>query len=143
MRRLKLGSLRERLSFDLAGLMQLVRFVLVGGATTLLYAALALGLIFLGGLRPLTAHLIAYAIAVPVSFLGQKFFTFRFAGDQQRALRRFLASTLAALLLSTVGMALVVRAELPSYSGILLTMASVPATSYLMMALWVFTDEGA
>ncbi|MEM6310639.1 MAG: GtrA family protein [Pseudomonadota bacterium] len=122
-------------------LKRLLRFALVGGAATLMYGGLSLIFLYGLGTAAMAAHLLAYLLVIPLSFLGQKRITFEFKGDRGRAFFRFVLTSLLALLLSTSLVWAVRTAGLVPLYGILGTMLVVPLISYLMMAFWVFLER--
>ena len=73
------------------------RFILIGGAATLVHA-LMLGLLVEGaGLEPTPANLLAFISAFLVSYVGHKQVTFRSSAPHTQALPRFLLAALAGL----------------------------------------------
>ncbi|MEP1649727.1 MAG: GtrA family protein [Paracoccaceae bacterium] len=120
---------------------RLLRFALVGGAATLLYGGLSLILLYGLGMAAMTAHLMSYALVIPLSFLGQKRITFDFKGNQGKAFLRFVVTSLLGLSLSTAAVwAIKTAGYLPLY-GTIAAMLVVPVISYLMMAFWVFLER--
>jgi putative flippase GtrA len=120
---------------------KLLRFGVVGGSATLLYGIFVLALHAMLPLPPLAEHSAAYALAVPVSYLGQRTFTFRYRGPEFRAMRRFLLTVVLAYVVSTVAVYLCgAILGLPFYYGTVVTMGIVPVISFLTMLLWVFIE---
>lgn len=126
-------------------LVKLLRFGLVGGAATLLYGLFAVALQELFAPPVLLGHALAYHLAIPASYLGQRSFTFRYRGSDRRALKRFLVTAAVAFAISTAAV-YGVEAWLgwPYLAGTLITMLVVPLVSFATMLLWVFFEpEGA
>lgn len=119
--------------------MRLARFGLVGGAATLAYGVIAYGLVSYGKIGDVLASVIAYAAAIPVSFLGQKFFAFRSTEPARQELVRFLVVQGFNLVLAAGVMALVTNVfDLASIWGIVAVMLTIPMITYILLAVAVF-----
>ena len=123
---------------DEALIHRLIRFGCVGGTASLVYAVLVWLLVSNGLTSPTTASIIAYLVAIPVSFLGQKFFTFRAKGKVKTEFGFFLANHAFGLLLSTGIMGMIQTAGLDIKLGIAIVVIAVPIVSYLFMNFLVF-----
>ena len=123
---------------------KLVRFGLVGGGATLIYGALAVALQELFAPPVLLGHAVAYMLAIPASYLGQRSFTFRYRGPERPAIARFLIAASVAFAISA---AAVYAGEAwfgwPYLAGIAITMIVVPLVSFATMLLWVFFEPRA
>lgn len=75
---------------------QFLRFLLVGGFNTIFGYAIIFSAMYWFGMSPVASNVLGYAIAIMVSFLLNKFFTFRSSGSGKRELVRFLAVFLLA-----------------------------------------------
>lgn len=120
-----------------AFLSRVVRFAIVGVAGTLLYATLAFGLEY-GGVPVFWAHIVASAISLAASYLGQKIFTFQIRGQHRQMGTRFLIAT--ALLVATQS-ALVYVLDRAGVEARLVLMASTlyyPPASFLLHTFWTF-----
>jgi putative flippase GtrA len=120
----------------------LLRFGSVGVVATATYAVLALLLETFTALSPVVAHAVAYGMAIPVSFYGQRTWTFRHKGRVSAAFWRFLLTNAVALALTSTVVAQVDRLGWPSGIGTGFTVLAVPAISFAMMKIWVFPGEG-
>ena len=121
---------------------EIIRFGIAGGAATLLYGLLSLLLTWSTGRPAITVHVLAYFLALPVSFLAQGLFTFRYRGKKAHAFTRFLVVAVVAFGLSTVSVYFL--RDIPVYGrylGIVATMLLVPLISFVTMKLWVFHDR--
>jgi putative flippase GtrA len=121
---------------------KLMRFALVGGSATLLYALFAIGLHQLWALPVLVGHVLAYLLAVPLSYLGQRHFAFSYRGPQLPALGRFLVTAGLAFAVSTC--VVYVGDEVFHWHYLVaigITMILVPTVSFIAMLLWVFIDR--
>lgn len=118
---------------------RLVRFAIVGGVASLSYAMIAYLLVARMGVGQVAASAIAYIAALPISFLGQKFFTFRSRGAARVEAPRFLVLQGANLALAsgvTAFFAHVLNA--PAIYGIIAVCVAIPLSAYLAMSIAVF-----
>lgn len=123
---------------------RLFRFGLVGGAASLTYALVAYGLLTYSALGTGLASSLAYVVAIPVSFVGQKYFTFRSDGRTMTELPKFLVIQVANIILCGVILKLATDIwGLPAIVGILMVVVVVPLASYVLFALLVFTASRA
>lgn len=123
---------------------KLLRFGLVGGASTFLYGLFTWLLAAVAAVPPLTATTLGYLLVIPANFVLQRFFTFRSTGKPKREAPRFVLVHAVNLAASIAGMHVVTNVLDADYRlGILLTMAMVPAATFIAMHLWVFPDGRA
>ena len=123
----------------LAEVFRVARFGLVGGAAALIYAACLLALVHFFDVRSVVASALAYLVAIPFSFLGQKYFTFRSTGKVQQEFAGFVILQGLNLLVAMAVTYLVVDVmELGHYAGILAVIAIIALISYGAMALAIF-----
>ena len=115
----------------------IVRFAMVGVASTLVY--LGASLVLLGwGLAPQATNLIGFLLGTATSYLGHYFFTYR-SGDSHLRLgaRFFLVTAGLALLCSGLHqMALLLGAE-PRLAALFVTVA-YPPLSFALNHFWAF-----
>lgn len=116
---------------------RLLRFAWVGIAATLVHA-LAYGILHRLGLPPLAANLVAFAAALPVSYLGQRRWVFRAAGGSPW---RFILLQLGGLGLNSGWVALVRASGLPPDAAIAGMILVTPGLAYLAAGRWVFPDR--
>ncbi|MEQ1863929.1 MAG: GtrA family protein [Micropepsaceae bacterium] len=119
--------------------LRLVRFGLVGGSSAAAYSLVLLALVTYAGAGSIVASALAYVIAIPVSFLGQKYFTFRSQGAVQRELPAFVAlqavNLVAAVFVTYVTVDVIGASH---YAGILAVVCTIALISYGAMALAIF-----
>lgn len=133
---------RERWPGVLAALMRVGRFGLVGIAASAAYAIIALLLIEGAGLRSWAGSALAYILAIPVSFFGQKHFTFRSQGPIAGEMPAFLLLQAANIVLAAGVMAVATDvAGLPHWLGVLAVVAVIPAVTYVALARGVFLQS--
>ena len=135
------GAFRRRPPWG-TGMRQPFVYVAVGGATALIYLAVAMGATRLLAAPPLWASLGGFAAAMPFSYLGHKLVTFRSAGEHRDELPRFIAVSIAGLAISAVVPALAVaRWHWPAAAGYLAACVGVPALNFVLLWLWVFVGR--
>lgn len=118
---------------------KLFRFGLAGGLSTLFYGVCAWCLVYLVAQPPVVASIIAYLLAIPVSFVLQRRFAFRSLGNVRAELPRFLLVQGTNLVASTGTMHAIVNVFHANPTiGVLITMMVIPLLSFVMLHLWVF-----
>jgi putative flippase GtrA len=118
-------------------LLRLMRFGAVGLSSTLLYWLLANVFLRLS-IRLMTAHCLAYAIAVPINYSMQRGFTFQSSASHGDSLPRFLIISACSFLVSTGIVETATILRLSPAVAITAVIAIVPLLSYLCMSTWVF-----
>lgn len=122
-----------------AGILRLVRFAAVGAVCSVVYAVMAWVLHELVGMSAVISSFCAYLIAIPVSFAGQKYFTFRSTGAVRRELPLFIAVQVLGLFLAAAVMQLVTVTYGLSFGlGTAAVVAVVPLSTYVMLHFGVF-----
>lgn len=125
---------------------QLLRFGSVGAAATLVHVLLYMLLVGVGGLSPVFSNLVAFSIAVVVSFSGHANWTFRneYRTRSSRShvlFTRFVISAVLGLLLNTVFVyVLVTTLGLDYVWAIPCFVLLTPLLLYLLNRLWVFGE---
>ena len=123
---------------------KLIRFSFVGAASGITYAV-AVALLVSGlGVTPTTSSVLGYLIALPVSFLGHRTYTFRSRATIVPEFIRFTSVHLVNMFVSLAGMAWAVDfLGLSYWVGILAAITLVPIATYITTDLWVFVDKSA
>jgi putative flippase GtrA len=121
--------------------LKLIRFALAGGLATALYGLFAVLLHQVLDVSNLAIHTMAFVLAIPVSYLGQSLFTFRYRGARTPALGRFAVVSLAAFLASSAATHAAAVSGAHFIVGVVVTMLIVPLVSFFAMLLWVFADR--
>jgi putative flippase GtrA len=111
----------------------------VGGSSAAAYSFVLLALVTYAGAGSIVASAAAYVVAIPVSFLGQKYFTFRSQGAVQRELPAFLAlqvvNLVAAVFVTYVTVDIIGANH---FVGIFAVVCTIALISYAAMALAIF-----
>lgn len=129
-----------------AAIGEALRFGVVGAAATATHAAAYLGWGY-AGVPPMAANLLAFCIAVIVSFVGHSFWTFPQARKKGRragleSFARFAAVALCGLALNTLSVYVVVRVlGLPSAYAAIPMLTAVPLILFLLSRSWAFAPE--
>ncbi len=122
------GMLRELTSFGLVGLL-----------ATGVYALVANVAIYLVGIEPKAASVLAFIIGSVFSFIVQGRITFGVQKPDWRNVLRFCMQTVISLLISYYAVWLVVDVwTLPAIAGTLAVCVLIPAVNYLGMKSFVF-----
>jgi putative flippase GtrA len=121
-------------------LVKLIRFGVVGLSASLLYAILVGGLLR-QHVGLLLAHCIAYATAIPYSYLAQRGFTFRSSSVHLTSLPRFLLTNGASFLLSTAIVAISRELQLPAAVAVSAVVVVAPLINCFCLNAWVFADR--
>lgn len=124
-------------------LWRIVRFGIVGGAASGTYAVVVIGLV--DGLRfdPTAASVIGYLCGIPVSFFGQKYFTFGSKARAREEIGRFIIVQLINLVLSLVVMRFVtVWLGLSHWLGIVAVIGVIALMTYGALRTHVFHGAG-
>lgn len=121
---------------------KLLRFAIVGVVVTASYSSVAYaGLAWLR-LSPIMSSVLACSAAIVVSYLGQKYFTFRSTVGHQLELPKFLAACMIAVVASTVCLSVVTHAGWDFRIAILISALVLPLCNFTVMNLWVFAQTG-
>jgi putative flippase GtrA len=118
----------------------ILRFLIVGGGNTLLYAVLSLLFMWLLPFSKQVSSTLAYLTAIPVAFLAYKKFVFRAgAATSHSEILRFLVTHGVNLVVSYVMVAVLCGGfGLPREVGVLASCAAFAIIGYILMKLWVF-----
>ena len=117
-----------------------LRFFIVGGGNTLLYAILSLLFMWLLPFSKQVSSTVAYLAGIPVAFLAYKTFVFR-AGSaiSHSEILRFLVTHSVNLVVSYVMVAVLCGGfGLPREVGVLASCAAFAIIGYILLKLWVF-----
>ncbi|MFZ1814793.1 MAG: GtrA family protein [Rhizobiaceae bacterium] len=121
-------------------LAQLARFAVTGGVASGVYAIVAYVCVSHAELSGTIASVIAYAIAIPVSFLGQKFWTFRSRGAIRQELSKFLMLQIGNLVAAAMVMGVLTDAlSLDPVIGIMVVVIVIPILTYVVLSTRIFT----
>lgn len=118
----------------------ILRFLVVGGGNTLLYAVLSLLFMWLLPFSKQVCSTLAYLAGIPVAFLAYKTFVFRAGSATNHSeILRFLVTHGANLMVSYVMVAVLCGPMgLPREVGVLASCAAFAIIGFVLMKLWVF-----
>lgn len=120
----------------------LATYQFVGGLGAALYVVIGTALTDVGGLTASVSSLVAYAILIPILYLLQRVVTFRPAQVLGRMSWRYLAVQVAALLVGSVFVGILVSgfgiAVFPAFS---ISALVIGVASYLVHRTWTFSTR--
>lgn len=119
-----------------------LRFAIVGAASSLIYAVIAMLLV--GGLEiaPKIASVVAYLVALPLNFLANRSFAFQSAGELKVDATRYALLHAAGMAIAFVSMSFAVDYLGGNYLiGVAITVVLVPAFNFLVANFWVFSKQ--
>lgn len=123
------------------------KFAVIGVIATLTHASVASVLLETGALTAFPANICGFLVAFTVSFSGHYYWSFshlRQDGTALKSMRRFLVISLSGFLLNSTVLALWLKlTPWPDLFGLLLSIAIVPAFSFLGARLWAFSHRHA
>lgn len=118
---------------------RILRFLIVGGGTSLGYVSLVALLVDVIGIRAVVSAAFAYLVMLPVSFLAHKLFTFQ---SRRRTLPesiRFLAMhVLTACICGAVMWFATAVFASSHWIGSAITVVVAPAVNFILLEFWVF-----
>ena len=121
---------------------EMFRFGVVGVTATIVHVGMVVLLVEVLGLAPIWANALGFLTALPVSYVGNFHWTFGAEGQHRRRIPRFAFTQTSGLAGSQAIMFLVVDVMGLHYGIALATaVAIVPASTYLMSRIWVFSPE--
>ncbi len=116
-----------------------LKFGLVGLFATLTYYFLAISLReFQYGLSILLTNMIAYCIAIIVSYLGHYFWTYKARGNHGATFAKYIVSALLGCGLNSIIVHICMRLSMQYKSAIFVAIILVPTIAYIMNRKWVF-----
>ncbi len=124
-----------------ARLRQIGAFATVGLAATATHATVAMIAHQLGHASPLVSNLAGYLSAVMISYLGHSVFTFETDAFRGAQFLRFVAASVAVLVLNQgVMFACANLLSIPFNFALAITIVSAPVISFIISKLWVFVE---
>ena len=120
-------------------LAQVVRFGLVGVVATIVHSAIFLGLATSCATNALIANLLAFSVAVCVSYFGHSCWTFRYVRESRSVFYRFAVTSLIGLALNSAVVLVVVEwCRQPEVYAVPFMVLLVPAVVFTISKKWVF-----
>ena len=120
----------------------ILRFLIVGGGNTLLYAILSLLFMWVLPFSKQMSSTLAYLACIPAAFLAYKMFVFGVGSAISHSeILRFLVTHSVNLVVSYAMIAVLCDTlGLPREIGVLASCAAFAIIGYLLMKLWVFKN---
>ena len=117
---------------------QFARFAMVGGIATLIQYAVLLALVQLAGLNPVWASAIGYALSAVLNYLMNYRYTFRSQAHHGRAALKFVTIAGLGLLLNSLVMAGLIRADAHYLAAQVVATAVVLLWNFFGARYWTF-----
>ena len=115
---------------------------MVGALCSAIYASVAWTMFEYLGQSSSASSLCGYFVAIPVSYLGQKYFAFKSRGSIEHDLPRFLMLQLVNLLLAAAVMKFIVDIlQMPFVLGTAAVIVVIPLFTYVILSYGVFADD--
>ncbi len=117
---------------------KIIRFCIVGGLASLIYFISTHVILAHSSLGEVQASVFAYLVAIPFSFIGQKYFTFKAYGNPLVEMTLFIISHLLGLAIST-GVVFISNAMALNINiGLIAVIVLVPIINFIFMNTIVF-----
>jgi putative flippase GtrA len=129
-------------NWPLARIMTVLRFAVVGAASSLAYAAIMMVATSVVGLAPWISSIVAYVSAMIINFPLQRSFTFMSTGDVRREGLMYLGVHLVNLLVSVaVVHAIADVLQWPVFVSVAAVIVVIPLIQFLVLETWVFASS--
>ncbi|MDD3019695.1 MAG: GtrA family protein [Alphaproteobacteria bacterium] len=115
------------------------RFFISGGFSTLAYIALSICLNHYFPIGMIYNHVIAYALCIPLSYILQSRYAFRYTGSHYKASGKFMVLTVVGFLTGVVITCCVDAYNVHYVVGTFLVAVLIPVMNYVVMKIWVFS----
>jgi putative flippase GtrA len=117
-----------------------IRYLVVGGCTTVGYFFIATYMEKLLGYAVTVSSIIAFICMLPLAYIGHKLHTFRSKCVHRKELPKFIASAVLGIVLSTIiPWVTTERFGLDSMIGFAIICVVVPVTNYYFLSRFVFS----
>lgn len=130
------------LSADRATLIELMRFAVVGGSSTLVYIGSLIWLKDQAGFNLMIAAALAYALAVVCNYVLQRAWTFKSAKRHLVALPQFLMVHVVGVAINAGTLTMLMGLGVGLWPAQFAALFPIAAWSYLAQKLWVFFHPG-
>jgi len=118
---------------------KIIRFGFVGILATLMHIIVVTLLTYFTPLHPVIINTLAFAVAFCVSSTGHMIFTFQVHNNQKNSLIKYFFVAVAALILSNILLAFMLKQDFTSqYIAQLTAILSVPIVTYIASRYWAF-----
>jgi putative flippase GtrA len=121
---------------------KLLGFVTFGGLAGLVYAVILVMSVDILGIPTFIGSIIAFALAIPVSYLGNRWVTYRSNNVLASEAARFIVVQVINLVLTSAVVHFVMeRFALPTYVGIAVAFLAAPIISFILFEMWVYRQR--
>lgn len=122
---------------------RLTAFAGIGAFNTIAFFLISTALFQWAGLSATASGYIAYAVLVPVSFLGHRRITFSSNGAIAREWLKFCVIQGLNLVIVGVVTAFAESGQIPGWVSFALISVLIPALNFVIFQLWVFSGRAA
>jgi putative flippase GtrA len=138
-RMLRQANLRN---WPLGRIMTVLRFALVGAASSVAYAVIMMVATSAVGLAPWISSVVAYVSAMIINFPLQRSFTFASTGDVRREGLKYLGVHLANLVVSVAVVHVIADVlQWPVVVSVGAVIVIIPLIQFLVLETWVFAPS--
>lgn len=121
---------------------KILGFVTFGALAGMLYALILIVSIDLLEMPTFFGSVIAFVLAIPVSYFGNRWVTYRSNNVMASELSRFIVVQMINLVLtSAVVHFMMEHFALPTYVGIIVAFIAAPTISFVLFELWVYRQR--
>lgn len=118
---------------------KLLGFITFGGLAGLTYAVIMVISVDFLGVSTFIGSVIAFALAIPVSYFGNRWVTYRSKNMlAPEAIRFIIVQGINLVLTSGIVHFMVNWFVLPTYIGVIVAFVAAPAISFILFELWVY-----
>lgn len=115
-----------------------IRFLLVGGAATILQYVIMAALIYSIGLNAVVASTTGYIVSSAFNYLASAYFTFQNEGSHWQGVPRFLIMLGTACVINVVVLYVLTSIGLPVVLSQIIATGVVFIWNYMISAIWAF-----
>lgn len=121
---------------------KLLGFVTFGGLAGLTYAVILVISVDILRIPTFISSMIAFALAIPVSYFGNRWVTYRSKNVlASEAIRFIIVQGINLVLTSGIVHFMVKWFALPTYIGVIVAFVAAPAISFILFELWVYRQH--
>ncbi|SEC60910.1 Putative flippase GtrA (transmembrane translocase of bactoprenol-linked glucose) [Rhizobiales bacterium GAS191] len=117
-------------------------FAFFGGLSGVVYALVLMACVDHLKMQPLLGSIIAFSIAIPVSYFGHRLLTYRSRNVMPAEAARFVVAQIVNLVITSVVVHVTMKAfHLPTYGGGVVGIATAPLVSFVLFEQWVYRQR--
>lgn len=122
--------------------LSIVRFVVAGIFSTLLYFILANAIVAVFAPKAAIASIVAYLVALIFSYVAQSRFTFQISQDSTDQIARFIITSIAGIAVSYGAMWVTIELlKWSFFTGAIIVCIVIPIANFFAFRMWVFVGK--